>query len=40
MDRKYASMIEKGEVNISIHILKKVCDGLKISLSDFFGEIE
>lgn len=40
IDRKYASIIEKGEVNISILILKKVCDGLKISLSDFFEEIE
>lgn len=40
IDRKYASIIEKVEVNISILILKKVCDGLKISLSDFFEEIE
>jgi len=40
IDRKYASLIEKGNVNVSILILKKVCDGLGISLVDFFKEID
>ncbi len=40
IDRKYASIIEKGNVNVSILILKKVCDGLGISLADFFKEVE
>jgi len=39
IDRKYASLIEKGETNLSIIYLKKVCDGLEIKLSDFFNEI-
>lgn len=40
IDSKYASQIEKGNVNISILVLSKVCYGLGISLSDFFKEIE
>jgi len=36
IDRKYASLIEKGQTNLSINYLKKVCDGLEIKLSDFF----
>lgn len=39
IDRKYASLIEKGETNLSINYLKKVCDGLDIKLSDFFKKI-
>lgn len=39
IERKYASLIEKGETNLSIINLKKVCDGLEIKLSDFFKEI-
>lgn len=40
IDRKYASMIEKGNVNISILILNKVCKGLNILLSEFLKEVE
>lgn len=40
IDRKYASMIEKGNVNISILILNKVCKGLNIPLSEFLKEVE
>lgn len=39
IDRKYASLIEKSETNLSIIYLKKVCDGLEIKLSDFLKEI-
>ena len=40
IDRKYASLIEKGNTNLIINYLKKVCDGLDIKLSDFFKNIE
>lgn len=40
IDRKYASLIEKGNTNLSVNYLKKVCDGLDIKLSDFFKNIE
>ena len=36
IDRKYASLIEKGDKNLSILMLKKIVDGLDISLEDFF----
>ena len=38
--RKYASLIEKGTVNISVKILSKVCLGLGISMSDFFKKLD
>ena len=40
IDRKYASLIEKGNTNLSVNYLKKVCEGLDIKLSDFFKNIE
>ncbi len=40
IDRKYASLIEKGETNISISYLKKICDGLEIKISEFFENID
>ena len=40
IDRKYASLIEKGTVNISVKILSKVCLGLGISMSDFFKKLD
>ena len=40
IDRKYASLIEKGNTNLSVSYLKKVCEGLDIKLSDFFKNIE
>jgi len=36
IDRKYASLIEKGKTNLFIEYLKKICDGLDINISDFF----
>ena len=39
IDRKYASIIEKGETKISVEVLNKVCVGLDISLSEFFIQI-
>ena len=40
IDRKYASLIEKGKTNLSVEYLKKICDGLDIKLSDFFRNID
>lgn len=40
IDRKYASLIEKVETNLSINYLKKICDGLDIKLSEFFKKID
>ena len=40
IDRKYASLIEKGETNLSISYLKKICDCLEIKLSEFFENID
>lgn len=40
IDRKYASLIEKGNTNLSVNYLKKVCEGLDTKLSDFFKNIE
>ena len=39
IDRKYASIIEKGKTKISVEVLNKVCLGLDISLSEFFIQI-
>jgi transcriptional regulator with XRE-family HTH domain len=40
IDRKYASLIEKGDKNLSILMLKKIVDGLEISMEDFFKKGE
>jgi len=40
IDRKYASLIEKGNTNLRVNYLKKVCEGMDIKLSDFFKNIE
>jgi transcriptional regulator with XRE-family HTH domain len=40
IDRKYASLIEKGDKNLSILMLKKIVDGLEISMEDFFKKFE
>lgn len=40
IDRKYASLIEKGNTNLSVNYLNKVCEGLDTKLSDFFKNIE
>ena len=34
MDRTYYSSVERGKHNITINNLKKITDGLKISLSE------
>lgn len=40
MDRTYLASVEAGSRNISIKNLKKIIDGLNISLSEFFQQIE
>ena len=40
IDRKYASLIEKGDKNLSILMLKKITSGLEISMEDFFRKFE
>lgn len=40
IDRTYVSDIEKGERNISLKIIEKLCNTLQISLSEFFNQIE
>ena len=40
MDRTYFSSVESGKRNISICNLKKIADGLEVSLSDLFQEIK
>jgi transcriptional regulator with XRE-family HTH domain len=36
--RTYIGMIERAEKNITLENIEKVCNALKISLSDFFGK--
>ena len=39
IDRKYASLIEKGDRNLSILMLQKITKGLNISLESFFKKL-
>lgn len=39
MDRTYFASIESGKRNISIINIKKIADGLSISLSDLFKTV-
>lgn len=39
MDRTYYASVEAGKRNISICNIKKIADGLQISLSDLFEPI-
>ena len=39
MDRTYFASVEAGKRNISICNIKKIADGLQISLSDLFEPI-
>ena len=39
IDRKYVNIIEKGNSNISIGMLNKLCDGLEVEISDFFTKL-
>ena len=40
MDRTYLASVEAGKRNISICNIKKIADGLNISLSELFEGIE
>ena len=40
MDRTYFASVEAGKRNISIVNIKKIADGLNISLSELFKDIE
>lgn len=39
LDRTYIASVENGKRNISVKTLKIICDGLNISLSEFFNDI-
>ena len=39
MDRTYFASVEAGKRNISIQNLKKIADGLNVSLSELFNEL-
>ena len=39
MDRTYYSSVENGKRNISILNIKKIADGLEVSLCDLFNEL-
>lgn len=39
MDRTYYSSVEKGKHNITIMNLKKIADGLKITLSELLNDM-
>lgn len=40
MDRTYYSSVENGERNISLENIKKIADGLQVTLSELFEDIE
>lgn len=40
IDRRYMSDIENGKRNISIDILERVCNKLRVKISEFFVEVE
>lgn len=40
MDRTYYSSVEAGKRNISICNIKKIADGLNVSLSELFKDID
>lgn len=35
-DRAYLSRVESGKQNLTVESLIKICDGLNVSLKDFF----
>jgi transcriptional regulator with XRE-family HTH domain len=39
LDRTYIPSIEKGERNISITVIEKIADALKVSISDLFKDL-
>ena len=36
LDRTYLSRVEAGKQNLTVENLIKICNGLKVSLKDFF----
>lgn len=40
MDRTYYASVENGKRNISIRNIKKIADGLGVSLSELFNDVE
>ena len=40
MDRTYYSSVETGKRNISLRNIKKIADGLNLSLSELFDQIQ
>ncbi len=40
MDRTYFASVESGQRNISIQNIKKIADGLGLSLSDLFSAVD
>lgn len=36
IDRTYIAQVENGKRNISIENIKKICDGLDVTLGNFF----
>jgi transcriptional regulator with XRE-family HTH domain len=40
VDRTYMTDVENGRRNVSIEILEKIINALKVSLSDFFNSKE
>lgn len=39
LDRTYIPSIEKGDRNVSITVIEKIADALKLSISDLFKNI-
>lgn len=39
MDRTYYSSVESGKRNISLRNIKKIADGLEVSLSELFRDL-
>ena len=40
MDRTYLASVEAGKRNISINNIKKIADGLSITISELFAGVE
>lgn len=40
MDRTYLASVEAGRRNISINNIKKIAEGLNITISELFMEVE
>lgn len=39
MDRTYFASVESGKRNISVRNIKKIADGLEVSVSELFGDL-